>query len=203
MSSSSASTSSGSDGGADLRRRPGPWYWSNENVDVSNPDSSLIRRISSTSSSVMWPIGDHHQQQQLDHGLVLALRSGVHRNVGVQVLSRWFMRSERSSGRLGTSRRRETGSAAQAATQEVELVEQQVLGHHLLRRHVGDAGPARAARAACRRRATPTTTAGVCAATTLSSARPWISSSGRVSWWASGNRLFRAYGAASTDGSPR
>jgi methylase of polypeptide subunit release factors len=68
---------------------------------------------------------------------------------------------------------------ADAPAEEVELVQQQVLGHLLLRRHVGDAderqhlvGPAglEQRRDSC----------SVCAATTLSSARPWISSSGRV-----------------------
>ena len=31
------------------------------------------------------PVGDHHQQQQLDHGLVLAVGGGVHRDVAVEV----------------------------------------------------------------------------------------------------------------------
>ena len=33
---------------------PAPMYWSNENVSVSQPESSLMWRISSSSSSLMW-----------------------------------------------------------------------------------------------------------------------------------------------------
>ena len=65
--------------------------------------------------------------------------------------------------------------------QEVDLEQQQVLGHRLLRRHVGHAGQRKHAVRPARSRSAAATAASVCAATTLSSARPWISSSGRDS----------------------
>ena len=41
------------------------------------------------------PVGDHHEQQQLDHRLVFAVGRGVHRNVTVQIAQmRWFIEGE-------------------------------------------------------------------------------------------------------------
>ena len=88
-----------------------------------------MSRISSISSSDDVPVGDHHQQQQLDHGLVLAVGGGVHRHVAVQVAQLLVHRWRNLSGR----------PASRGTPQEVELVEQQVLGDDLLRGHVRDA----------------------------------------------------------------
>ena len=42
-------------------------------------------RISSSSLVGDVPVGDHHEQQQLDHGLVLAVGRGMHRDMAVQI----------------------------------------------------------------------------------------------------------------------
>ena len=73
-------------------------------------------------------IGHHHQQQQFDHGFVLTIGGGVYRDVAVHVAQLVGHR-----GRNLTSDRRDV------ATEEVELVQQHVLGDDLLRSHVGDA----------------------------------------------------------------
>ena len=67
-------------------------------------------------------VGHHDQSEEVDYGLVLAVGGGVHRHLCVQILQLLVHGADASS--------------AECAAKEVELMQQQVLGHHFLGRHV-------------------------------------------------------------------
>jgi hypothetical protein len=72
-------------------------------------------------------IGNHHEKEQFNDGLVLAVCCRVNGDMAVEVAQ--LLVHLRSN--LARERR-------DVATQEIELMQQHVLGNDLLRRHVRD-----------------------------------------------------------------
>ena len=106
---------------------------------------------------------------------MLVVGGGVHGNAGIEV-SELIQHGPDRTAKSVTDRH--GGFEPEGVPQEGELEQQVVLGDDLLRSHVADPGQRQDL---CGRPAASSAdeNCNVCAATTLSSARPWIRRSGR------------------------
>jgi hypothetical protein len=140
-----------------------------------------MSRIASISDLAEAPVGRHHEREQLEGRGVLEVGRGVHGDTAIEieqaVVHRWHVSHPAPSGRIPVVASSDRGQRARLRRRNVELVEEEVLGDDLLRvmwvtptRGSTSCGLPAASRA--------DESCSVWAATTLSSASPWMSRSG-------------------------